>query len=54
MKNLTVAKKIYNLIIDKLNKITNFIEYSSEILFWKDVKNKFEMLIGRNIKEIVM
>lgn len=42
MKIPTVAKKIYNWIIDKLNRITNFIWYRSEILFWKYVKNKFE------------
>ena len=38
----TTARKIYNWIIDKLNKINKLTGYSSEKLFWADVKNKFE------------
>ena len=39
MEKPSVAKKIYNWVIDKLNKITG---YSNEKIFWADVKNKFE------------
>lgn len=39
MEQPSVAKKIYNWVIDKLNKITG---YSNEKIFWADVKNKFE------------
>lgn len=39
MEQTSVAKRIYNWVTDKLNKITG---YSNEKIFWADVKNKFE------------
>ena len=38
-QNQSVAKKIYNWVIDKLNKFTGG---KNEKLFWADIKNKFE------------
>lgn len=38
-QNQSIAKKIYNWVIDKLNKFTGG---KNEKIFWKDVKNKFE------------
>lgn len=35
----TVARRIYNWVVDKLNKITG---YSNEKIFWQDIKNKFD------------
>ncbi len=37
--NQSIAKKIYNWVIDKLNKFTGG---KNEKIFWADVKNKFE------------
>lgn len=39
MKKPSLGRKIYNWVVDKLNKLTG---YSNEKLFWQDVKNKFE------------
>lgn len=38
-QNQSVAKKIYNWVIDKLNKFTGG---KNEKIFWTDIKNKFE------------
>lgn len=38
----TIAKQIYNFVIDKLNKLNRLVGYKSEKIFWEDVKNKFE------------
>lgn len=38
-QNKSVAKKIYNWVIDKLNKFTGG---KNEKIFWTDIKNKFE------------
>ena len=38
-QNQSIAKKIYNWVIDKLNKFTGG---KNEKIFWTDVKNKFE------------
>lgn len=38
-QNQSVAKKIYNWVIDKLNKFTGG---KNEKIFWEDIKNKFE------------
>lgn len=38
-QNQSVAKKIYNWVIDKLNKFTGG---RNERIFWADIKNKFE------------
>ncbi len=38
-QNQSVAKKIYNWVIDKLNKFTGG---KNEKLFWTDIRNKFE------------
>lgn len=47
MEQPSVAKKIYNWVIDKLNKITG---YSNERIFWKDVKNKFKNAYRQDYK----
>lgn len=38
-QNQSIAKKIYNWVIDKLNKFT---VGKNEKIFWEDIKNKFE------------
>lgn len=38
----SIAKRIYNWVVDKLNKINKLTGYKNEKLFWNDVKNKFE------------
>lgn len=38
-QNQSIAKKIYNWVVDKLNKFTGG---KNEKIFWADVKNKFE------------
>lgn len=38
----TLGRRIYNWVVDKLNKINKATGYKSEKLFWTDVKNKFE------------
>lgn len=38
-QNRTLGQKIYDWVIDKLNKVTG---YKSEKIYWTDVKNKFE------------
>lgn len=38
----TLGKRIYNWVVDKLNKLNKLTGYKSEKIFWKDVKNKFE------------
>lgn len=47
MEQPSVAKRIYNWVIDKLNKITG---YSNERIFWTDVKNKFENAYRQDYK----
>lgn len=47
INNLTTEKpslgrRIYNWVVDKLNKINKLSGYKNEKLFWTDVKNKFE------------
>lgn len=42
MEKPSTARKIYNWVIDKLNKINKLTGYSNEKLFWADIKNKFE------------
>ena len=37
-----LGKRIYNWIVDKLNKINKLTGYKSEKLFWTDIRNKFE------------
>ena len=41
-KKPSIAKRIYNWVVDKLNKINKLTGYKNEKLFWNDVKNKFE------------
>lgn len=38
----SIAKRIYDFVIDKLNQLNRFVGYKSEKIFWEDVKNKFE------------
>ncbi|MEG1705087.1 MAG: LPD23 domain-containing protein, partial [Clostridia bacterium] len=42
IKDQTISQKVYNWVIDKLNKINKLTGYKSEKLYWSDVKNKFE------------
>lgn len=46
----STAKKIYNWVIDKLNKLNKMVGYKSEKLYWQDVKNKFEQLYNSEYK----
>ncbi len=48
MEQPSISKRIYNWVIDKLNKITG---YSNERIFWTDVKNKFENAYRQDYKE---
>lgn len=41
-KKPSIAKRIYNWVVDKLNKINKLTGYKNEKVFWNDVKNKFE------------
>lgn len=38
----SLAKQIYDFVIDKLNRLNRLVGYRSEKIFWEDVKNKFE------------
>ena len=38
----TLGKRIYNWVVDKLNKLNKLTGYKSEKIFWTDIKNKFE------------
>ena len=38
----TLGRRIYNWVVDKLNKLNKLTGYKSEKIFWTDVKNKFE------------
>lgn len=38
----SLARQIYNWVVDKLNTLNKSIGYKSERLFWEDIKNKFE------------
>lgn len=42
MQNRTIGQKIYDWVVDKLNKINKLTGYRSEKIYWTDVKNKFE------------
>ncbi|MGN1269336.1 MAG: hypothetical protein ACI4UU_00475 [Clostridia bacterium] len=50
MEKPTLGRKIYNWVVDKLNKINKLTGYSSERLFWADVKNKFENAYRQDYK----
>lgn len=45
-----LGKKIYNWVVDKLNKLNKLTGYKSEKLFWTDVKNKFENTYKQDYK----
>lgn len=47
----STARKIYNWVIDKLNKINRLTGYRSEKIFWTDVKNKFENAYKRDYQK---
>ena len=47
-QNQSVAKKIYNWVIDKLNK---FNGGKNEKLFWTDMKNKFETAYNQEFRK---
>ena len=42
MQNRTLGQKIYDWVVDKLNKLNGKLGYKSEKIYWADVKNKFE------------
>ena len=42
MQKPSLARQIYNWVVDKLNTLNKSIGYKSERLFWEDIKNKFE------------
>ena len=47
----SLAKQIYDFVIDKLNKLNRLTGYKSEKLFWEDVKNKFEKAYREEYKQ---
>lgn len=47
-QNQSIAKKIYNWVIDKLNKFTGG---KNEKLFWTDMKNKFETAYNQEFRK---
>ena len=46
----TLGRRIYNWVVDKLNKLNKVTGYKSEKIFWTDVKNKFENVYKQNYK----
>lgn len=46
----TLGRRIYNWVVDKLNKINKATGYKSEKIFWTDVKNKFENAYKQDYK----
>lgn len=46
----TLGRRIYNWVVDKLNKLNKLTGYKSEKIFWTDVKNKFENAYKQNYK----
>ena len=42
MQNRTLGQKIYDWVVDKINKLNGKLGYKSEKIYWADVKNKFE------------
>ena len=46
----TLGRRIYNWVVDKLNKLNKLSGYKSEKLFWADVKNKFENAYSQDYK----
>lgn len=38
----SIARQIYNWVIDKLNSLNKLVGYRSEKIFWSDIKNKFD------------
>ena len=47
----SVAKRIYDFVIDKLNQLNKLVGYKNEKLFWEDVKNKFEKAYREEYKQ---
>ena len=47
-QNQSIAKKIYNWVIDKLNKFT---VGKNEKIFWEDIKNKFETAYNQEFRK---
>ncbi|MCI8654271.1 MAG: hypothetical protein HFJ48_00095 [Clostridia bacterium] len=46
----SLGKRIYNWVVDKLNKINKLTGYKSEELFWEDIKNKFKNAYRQDYK----
>lgn len=46
----TLGRRIYNWVVDKLNKLNKVTGYKSEKIFWTDVKNKFENAYSQDYK----
>ena len=42
MQKPSIARQIYNWVVDKLNSLNKLTGYKNEKLFWTDVKNKFD------------
>ena len=47
----SLAKQIYDFVIDKLNRLNRLVGYRSEKIFWEDVKNKFEKAYREEYKK---
>ena len=46
----TVGKRLYDWVVEKLNKLNKLVGYKSERIFWTDVKNKFENAFKQEYK----
>ena len=51
MQNRTLGQKIYDWVVDKLNKLNGKLGYKSEKIYWADVKNKFENAFKYSMQE---
>jgi len=47
-----IAQKVYNWVVDKLNKVNKLTGYKFEKLYWADVKNKFEKAFNSEFNNI--
>lgn len=50
--NNSVARNIYNWVVDKLNKVNKLTGYKFEKLYWADVKNKFDKAFNSEFNNI--
>ena len=51
--NNSVARNIYNWVVDKLNRINKLTGYKFEKLYWADVKSKFDKAFNTNFNNYI-